>query len=68
MKDKKIQEFIEFSKSVTPEGLYAYYQSLNRADRRSIDKRAADHKRTKHKVSLRRYNETRFAPITNIDE
>jgi hypothetical protein len=63
MKDKKIQEFVEFSKNVTPEGLFNYYQSLNRQERRRIDKRANSHKRFKHKVGLRKYNETRFNPI-----
>jgi hypothetical protein len=65
MEDKILNDFVEFSKSVTPEGLFNYYQSLNRQERRKIDKRANDHKRFKHKVGLRKYNETRFKPVTD---
>lgn len=44
----------EFYKTVTPEGLFNYYQSLNRQQRRVIDKQAAKMKRANRKIDFKR--------------
>lgn len=48
---ERAQHFME---NVTPEGLFKYYQSLNRQQRREIDKQAAKTKKTNRKIDFKR--------------
>jgi hypothetical protein len=48
--ENREQEFIDFVKKVTPEGLFNYYNKLNRAERRRIDQKADRQKRANQKI------------------
>lgn len=47
---QELNRYIDMVKHTTPEGLFNYYQSLNRQERRRIDQRAAKMKAKNEKI------------------